>query len=182
MDRTPGVGRNAGASLSSDLRHCFRKDASVADVCEGPHVLHPILRQRPTLRLKSTNLKQMQRLVIRYAKNESGTRDFSYALAAGIVSRGLPWTWDSSNHRPEAHQLHGRLSEPLDRPQSQREGFQWAQHCCQHETCGPSLQATPSELHFSQVSCLPISGTVGDKEANQLVCSSKWMHKLLERN
>lgn len=63
VDGAPGVGRNAGASLSSNLRHCFRKYAGIADVGKGPHVLHSILRQRPTLCFKSTNLKKIQRFV-----------------------------------------------------------------------------------------------------------------------
>ena len=87
VDGAPGVGRNAGASLSSDLQHCFRKDAGIADVCKGPHVLHSILRQRPTLRLKCTNLKKIQRFV-RHATMQ-GEEELFHDSAAIIVNKRL---------------------------------------------------------------------------------------------
>lgn len=45
----PGVGGDAEASLGSNLGHGLLLDACIADVCEGAHVFHAVLGQRPAV-------------------------------------------------------------------------------------------------------------------------------------
>lgn len=56
--RTPGSCRNTDACLSRCLGHLLFPYSSIAEVCKGPHMFHPILRQGSTMCLKSPNLNQ----------------------------------------------------------------------------------------------------------------------------
>ena len=58
VQRTPGTCRDTDTCLCRGLSHLLFPYSSVAEVCKGPHMFHPILRQRSTMCLKSPNLHQ----------------------------------------------------------------------------------------------------------------------------
>lgn len=159
------------AGGQTGLLHRGLRDASVAYIRECPHVLHPVLSQGSTVRLKQSDLHNIPFQMACFLRVICAISKF-WGIGGSMLSRGkrvwLPWTWGISNRQPGASQRLWSHLEQLGLFQVRRGASRSSQCCCPDESDASWCLISPWGSPYSSPTLL-ISCT-GEKV-------SSWMGK-----